>query len=77
MSYTPRTDAVAAHEGNWDTKALRMTHHAKQLERELAKAQECLTETIHALKKYGYGIRPMAADDISRWRKAAGLEDTK
>jgi len=36
MSGSPRTDAVAAHEGNYDTKALRMTHHARQLERELS-----------------------------------------
>jgi hypothetical protein len=31
---TPDTDAVAAYEGNWDTKALRMTVHARKLERE-------------------------------------------
>ena len=37
---TPRTDEVFSHEGNWDTKALRMNHHAKQLERELADAKD-------------------------------------
>jgi hypothetical protein len=43
---------------------------------EIERLRACLIETIHALKKYGYGIQPMAADDISRWRKAAGLEET-
>jgi hypothetical protein len=37
---TPETDAVAAHEGNWDTKALRMTAHARNLERERDEARE-------------------------------------
>lgn len=36
---TPITDAVAAIEGNWDTKALRMGHHARRLERQLAEAR--------------------------------------
>ena len=34
MSDTPDTDAVAEYEGNWDTKALRMTDFARRLERE-------------------------------------------
>lgn len=34
MSDTPETDAVASIEGNWDTKALRMTAHSRKLERE-------------------------------------------
>ena len=34
MSNTPETDSVAEYEGNWDTKALRMTDHARKLERE-------------------------------------------
>jgi hypothetical protein len=37
---TPETDAVAAYEGNWDTKALRMTVHARKLERERDEARE-------------------------------------
>jgi uncharacterized coiled-coil DUF342 family protein len=37
---TPETDAVAAYEGNWDTKALRMTVHARKLERERDDARE-------------------------------------
>lgn len=44
MSDTPETDATAAIEGNWDTKALRMTAWAKGLERQrdtaLAELQE-------------------------------------
>jgi hypothetical protein len=73
MSDTPRTDKAEAFD---DDGRVVSASFARTLERELAKAQECLTETIHALKKYGYGIRPMAADDISRWRKAAGLEES-
>ena len=37
---TPETDAVAAYEGNWDTKALRMTAHSRKLERERDEARE-------------------------------------
>jgi len=40
---TPDTDAVAAYEGNWDTKALRMTAHARKLERERDEAREELS----------------------------------
>lgn len=36
---TPETDAVRAYEGNWDTKALRMTAHARKLERERDEAR--------------------------------------
>lgn len=39
MSDTPNTDDVAAIEGSWDTKALRMTHYARKLERELTAAR--------------------------------------
>lgn len=35
MSDTPRTDEVTSHDGNWDTKALRMAHFARQLDRKL------------------------------------------
>jgi len=34
MSDTPETDWVSSIEGNWDTKALRMTDFARKLERE-------------------------------------------
>ena len=34
MSETPETDQTASHEGNWDTKALRMTAKARSLEQE-------------------------------------------
>jgi hypothetical protein len=39
MSDTPETDAVAEYEGNWDTKALRMTEFARKLERERDEAR--------------------------------------
>lgn len=35
QSETPMTDKVEEIEGNWDTKALRMGHFARSLEREL------------------------------------------
>ena len=41
---TPRTDEVASREGSWDTKALRMGHFARKLERELTAAREGLAE---------------------------------
>ena len=34
-SQTPRTDNAFSHDGNWDTKALRMANLARQLEQEL------------------------------------------
>jgi hypothetical protein len=52
MSDTPRTDKVASFEGSWDTKALRMTELAGNLERELAEAQTTLQfakKEYHAL----------------------------
>ncbi len=47
---TPETDAVAAYEGNWDTKALRMTAHSRKLERERDEARE---ELKQLKEKYG------------------------
>jgi hypothetical protein len=43
---TPETDAVAAYEGNWDTKALRMTVHARKLERELKELRQWKKEML-------------------------------
>jgi hypothetical protein len=43
---TPETDEVASYEGNWDTKALRMTNHARKLERERDEARAELS-SIH------------------------------
>ena len=39
---TPRTDNAFSHDGNWDTKALRMANLARQLERELNEAMTAL-----------------------------------
>lgn len=47
---TPETDAVAAHEGNWDTKALRMTDHSRKMERERDEAREALTDMLSGWK---------------------------
>jgi uncharacterized protein (UPF0335 family) len=46
---TPDTDAVAAYEGNWDTKALRMTVHARKLERERDEAMEKEAKRVREL----------------------------
>ena len=48
---TPETDAVRAYEGNWDTKALRMTAHARKLERERDEAREALVRSNHFLQQ--------------------------
>jgi hypothetical protein len=53
MSDTPRTDEVASHEGSWDTKALRMTHYARYIERELDKAQNILKQCL-SIMPVGY-----------------------
>lgn len=47
---TPETDAVATIEGNWDTKALRMGHHARKLERERDEARDMVLELREALE---------------------------
>jgi hypothetical protein len=43
---TPRTDKVASLKGNWDTKALRMTGFAENLERELAELRELFSKSL-------------------------------
>lgn len=45
---TPETDDVASAEGNWDTRALRMTAHARKLERERDEARNA-SEAFSAL----------------------------
>lgn len=72
MSDTPRTDAEAVRLDDWGDNMFG-PDFARQLERELNEARVCLRETIHVLKKYGYGLLPLASEDIARWRKAAGL----
>ena len=60
MSDTPETDLVAAYDGNWDTKALRMTNHARKLERERDEARnECkaLWKLVEIEKKKAYNSR--------------------
>lgn len=43
---TPETDALAAYEGNWDTKALRMTAHARKLERKRDEARQKMADAL-------------------------------
>jgi hypothetical protein len=52
---TPETDAVAAYEGNWDTKALRMTDHARRLEQQRDEAREAIQCAIDSYKKVKWG----------------------
>lgn len=47
--HTPETDAVASIEGNWDTKALRMTAHSRKLEQERDEARKALKH----IEEYG------------------------
>lgn len=60
---TPETDAVRAYEGNWDTKALRMTAHARKLERE---RDEAIAQA-HNFEQ-GYHIHSARADEAIRER---------
>ena len=46
---TPDTDAVAAYEGNWDTKALRMTAHSRKLERERDELLDILRKLLEII----------------------------
>lgn len=68
---TPDTDAVAAYEGNWDTKALRMTVHARKLERERDEARSIAQQLIH-IASHCLGWHDNAnpetiAEAIKRW----------
>ena len=62
---TPETDAVAAHEGNWDTKALRMTVHARKLERE----RDELREVLERIVNLSMNARRVE-EDYAEWEKA-------
>lgn len=50
MSDTPETDAVAEYEGNWDTKALRMTDYGRKLERERDELRAIFPKILEALE---------------------------
>jgi hypothetical protein len=52
-SDTPETDAVAALEGNWDTKALRMGAFARKLERKLEATRSQLERLLKVEDTYG------------------------
>ena len=51
-SHTPRTDNAFSHDGNWDTKALRMVNLARQLERELNDAMAALRNLTDEIGKH-------------------------
>lgn len=59
---TPDTDAVAAYEGNWDTKALRMTAHSRKLERERDEAREEINSIRIKLSKNGEAVGSVEHD---------------
>jgi hypothetical protein len=44
-------EEVAAIEGNWDTKALRMTHHAKKLEKSHSLALTVINVLVNAIEQ--------------------------
>jgi len=50
--YTPRTDNALSHDGNWDTKALRMANLARQLERELNDAMAALRNLTDEISRH-------------------------
>jgi len=85
MGDTPRTDAKWSCVGMVSDPADVMADFARQLERELAEARECLRYIISQLMITGDRAiatvfwRLDAVDDetVERWRKAAGLEETK
>lgn len=59
LSDTPETDQTASYEGNWDTKALRMTAHARNLERERDEARaECERWRSAVLRVLGKVVTP-------------------
>ena len=77
MSDTPRTDLCASHEGNWDTKALRMTAHSESLERELNTAKDQLSianEGLDAAYQQGYADGRDSRDPDMRAYQCAIIE---
>lgn len=73
---TPDTDAVAAYEGNWDTKALRMTAHARKLERERDEAREAAAKwesSSDAMERAG-AEQARRADENREWALRAERE---
>jgi hypothetical protein len=71
MSDTPRTDSAVGQHDPWgQSTQLVLAGFARQLERELAEAQECLREAVEITK---YRIDKIELV-LPRWRKAAGME---
>ena len=52
MNDTPETDQTASYDGNWDTKALRMTAKARSLERERDALRNQLREMVNAKGRF-------------------------
>ena len=75
MSDTPDTDAVAEYEGNWDTKALRMTDYARKLERERDALRTELNFTIRLSRTWEDDAKRYASNsdywkaEAERWRE--------
>ena len=55
MNNTPETDIVASHDGNWGTKALRMMHHARKLERDLGELRKAIRKASNDFNKLAWG----------------------
>jgi hypothetical protein len=75
MSDTPSTDEVASHEGSWDTKALRMTHYARYIERELAevtKQRDNLIKELEYIAHSGLSARHLVDHAIASIKAMEG-----
>jgi hypothetical protein len=69
MNDTPRVDeTILKSNGQW---SYALVHVARQLERELEEAQECLREAMQAM----IGTLANGNKWPERWRKAAGMEE--
>jgi hypothetical protein len=73
---TPETDDVASIEGNWDTKALRMTDHSRKIERERDEAREAAAKwesSSDAMERAG-AEQARRADENREWALKAERE---
>ena len=72
---TPRTDECFSHEGNWDTRALRLQHLSRQLERELNEAK---TDSLRLDWLLRPDVRILEKDEsLGTWTASEILESRK
>lgn len=73
MSETPRTDEA---EANAIASGIPISMVCRQLERELNEARGCLHKAANVLEELSYGDKTILSV-VTKWRKAAGLENDK